>query len=46
MSKKVHESRLKWYGHELRRRIRRQERDGDGGAGEMKERKIEAEVVG
>ena len=29
-----------------RRRIRRQESDGDGGAGEKKERKIEADVVG
>ena len=26
--------------------IRRQESDGDGGAGEMKERKTKAEVVG
>ena len=35
---KVQESRLKWYGHVLRRKdeyvVRRQERDGDGGAGE------------
>ena len=29
-----------------RRRIRRQESDGDGGAGEKKERKTKAEVVG
>ena len=29
-----------------KRRIRRQESDGDGGAGEKKERKTEAEVVG
>ena len=28
------------------KRIRRQESDGDGGAGEKKERKTEAEVVG
>ena len=28
------------------RRIRRQESDGDGGAGEKKERKTKAEVVG
>ena len=49
ISKKVHESRLKWYGHVSRRerRIRRQEIDGDGGAGEKKERKkTKAEVVG
>ena len=34
--KKVQESRSKWYGRVLkkRRRIRRQESDGDGGAGE------------
>ena len=46
---KVQESRLMWYGHnyiEKRRRIRRQESDGDGGAGELKERKTKAEVVG
>ena len=47
ISKKVQESRLKWYGHvRKRRRIRRQESDGDGGAGEKKERKTKAEVVG
>ena len=46
ISKKVQESRLKWYGHVLRRRILRQESDGDGGAGEKKERKTKAEVVG
>ena len=39
ISKKVQESRLKWYG----RRIRRQESDGDGGAGEKKERETKAE---
>ena len=39
-------SRLKWYGHEKRRRIRRKESDGDGGAREKKERKTKAEVVG
>ena len=38
--------KLKWYEHVLRRRIRRQESDGDGGAGEKKERKTKAEVVG
>ena len=37
MSKKVQESRLKWY---------RQESDGDRGAGEKKERKTNAEVAG
>ena len=46
ISKKVQESRLKWNGHVLRRRIRRQDSDGDGGAGEKKERKTKAEVVG
>ena len=35
-----------WTGIEKRRRIRRQESDGDGGAGEKKEIKTEAEVVG
>ena len=38
ISKKVQESRLKWYGHVLRREDEciyyRQESDGDGGAGE------------
>ena len=46
ISKKVHERRLKWNGRVLRRRIRRQESVGDGGAGEKKERKTEADVVG
>ena len=46
ISKKVQESRWKCYGHVLRRRIRRQESDGDGGAGEKKERETKAEVVG
>ena len=46
IAKKVQESRLKWYGHVSRRRIRREESDGDGGAGEKKERKTKAEVVG
>ena len=32
--------------YEKRRRIRRQESDGDGGDLEMKERKTKAEVVG
>ena len=38
ISKKVQESRLKWHGHVLRkrRRIRRQESGGDGGAGERR----------
>ena len=31
---------------EKRRQIRRQDSDDDGGAGEMKERKTKAEVVG
>ena len=36
--KKVQESRLKWHGHTAkRRRIHRQESDGDGGAGEKGE---------
>ena len=35
-----------WTRIEKRRRIRRQESDGDGGAGEKKERKTKAEVVG
>ncbi len=35
-----------WACFEKRRRIRRQESDGDGGAGEKKERKTKAEVVG
>ena len=46
ISKKVQESRLKWYGHVSRRRIRREESDWDGGAGEKKERNTKAEVVG
>ena len=53
MSKKVQESRLKWYETQVvwactekRRRIRRQESDGDGGAREKKERKTKVEVVG
>ena len=42
------ESRLKkvWACIEKRRRIRRQESDGDGVAEEKKERKTKAEVVG
>ena len=35
-----------WACIEKRRRIRRQESDGDVGAGEKKERKTKAEVVG
>ena len=50
ISKKVQESRLKWYVHctcnEKRRKICRQESDCDGGAREKKERKTKAEVVG
>ena len=48
ISKKVQESRLNWYGHELRREYvgKRLESDGDGGAGVKKERKTKAEVVG
>ena len=34
-----------WACFEKRRRIRREESDGDGGAGEKKERKTKAEVV-
>ena len=44
ISKKVHESRLKWYEHVLRR-VCKQEREGDGGGREKKERKTKAEVV-
>ena len=48
ISKKVQESRFEvvWACFEKRRRIRREESDGDGGAGEKKERKTKAEVVG
>ena len=49
ISKKVQESRLKWYGYTCiwkRRRICGQESGGDGGAGEKNERKTEAEMVG
>ena len=35
-----------WVCIEKRRIMRRQASDGDGGAGEMKERKTKAEVVG
>ena len=35
ISKKVQERRLKWFGHVLRR-LRRQESDGDGGAGKRR----------
>ena len=35
-----------WACFEKRRRIRREESDGDGGAGEKKERKTKADVVG
>ena len=35
-----------WACIEKRRRISREESDGDGGAGEKKERKTKAEVVG
>ena len=45
ISKKVQESRLKWYGHALRRiqimsLICEQESDGDGGGGENKWRHL------
>ena len=46
ISKKVQESRLKWYGHVLRREEEYIQSDGDGGAGETKERKTKAEVAG
>ena len=46
MSKKVHESRLKWTCIEKRRRICGQESEGGGGAEEKKEGKTKAEVVG
>ena len=42
----MQESRLKWNGHVLREEEYRQESDGDEGAGEKKERKTKAEVVG
>ena len=47
---KVQESRLKWYGHVLRRADeyvgKRVMGIPDGGVGEKKQRKTEAEVVG
>ena len=48
ISKKVQESRFEvvWACIEIRRRIRRQESDGDGGADETKERKTKAKVDG
>ena len=46
ISNKVQKSRLSDACIEERRRIRRQESDGDGGVGEKKERKTKAEVVG
>ena len=50
ISKKVQESRLKWYGHvgpiEKTIRIRRQDSDGDEVPGEKKERKTKTDVVG
>ena len=48
ISTRVQESRLKWYGHVLRREEEYvgKKRDGDGGDREEKERKTEAEVVG
>ena len=39
ISNKVRESRLKWYGHVLRREdeyVGKRERDGDGGAGKRR----------
>ena len=47
IANKVQESRLKWYGHVLRREEEYVGRsDGDGGAGEKKERNAKAEVLG
>ena len=46
ISKKVQESMLKWCGHVLRREEECVESDGDGGAGEKKDRKTKGEVVG
>ena len=46
ISKKVQESKVVWACIEKRRRIRRQESDGDGWAGEKMERKTEAEGAG
>ena len=49
ISKKLLESGLKWYGHNVEKRKRilcGQESDGDGDAMEEKERKTKAEVVG
>ena len=48
ISTRVQESRLNWYGHVLRREeeYAGKKSDGDGGDGEEKERKTEADVVG
>ena len=49
ISKKLQESRLKWYGHVLRRDEEYKHVDktgGDGGVWEKKERNTGAEVVG
>ena len=47
ISKKVQESRLKWHRYVLnKKKIRKQDSDGDGGAGEKKERNTKAEVFG
>ena len=48
ISTKVQESRLKRYGHALRREDEcvGKRVNGNGGAGEKKERKTKAEVVG
>ena len=47
ISKKVQErSKLKWFGHALRREECIGKNDGDAGAGEKKEKKTKAEVVG
>ena len=45
ISKKVQQSRLKWYGYVLRREEVRSRQESDGGAVEKKERKTEAEMV-
>ena len=49
LSQKVQESRLKWYGHVLRREeeyVGKRALDGDRGAVETYERNTEAKVVG
>ena len=46
ISKKLQESKLKCYGHVLRRKLCGQESDCDGGAGENNFRNTGIEVVG